>query len=202
MVRLRMDKKLVALYARVSMRDKGQDTENQLLQLRKFCKAQGWIIVREYIDQITGQHADRPQFREMFAAAERREFDLVLFWALDRLSREGVVATLNHLERLTSAGVGWRSFTEQYLDSCGMFKDAVLAILAVMAKQERVRLSERTLAGLEVARRAGRIGGRPKAIFSRQTLIRLRSEGQSLSKIAQAMRISKTAVARALRESR
>ena len=62
--------------------------------------------------------------------------------------------TLNHLERLNSYGVAYRSFTEQYLDSCGLFKDAVLAILAVIAKQERVRLSERTIAGLEKARKA------------------------------------------------
>ncbi len=59
--------------------------------------------------------------------------------------------TLDHLERLTSCGINWRSFTEQYLDSCGIFRDAVLAILAVIAKQGRVRLSERTLAGLEKA---------------------------------------------------
>ena len=50
----------------------------------------------------------------------------------------------DYLERLTSYGVAYRSFTEQYLDSCGLFKDAVLAILAVIAKQERVRLSERS----------------------------------------------------------
>jgi len=57
----------------------------------------------------------------------QRKFDLVLFWPLDRLSREGVSATLNHLERLTAAGVEWRSFTEQYLDSCGLFRDAMLS---------------------------------------------------------------------------
>ena len=43
-------------------------------------------------------------------------------------------------------GVGYRSFTEQYLDSCGMFREAVISILAIIAKQERVRLSERAIA--------------------------------------------------------
>ena len=76
-------------------------------------------------------------------------------------SREGVRETLNHLERLASYGVEYRSFTEQYLDSCGIFKDAVLGISATIAKQERVRLSERTLAGLE--RPEGRPGGWPSA---------------------------------------
>src|SRR5438045_8781175 len=97
----------------------------------------------------------------MLAAASRREFDVVLFWALDRFSREGVYVTLQHLQSLTSYGVGYRSFTEQYLDSCGLFKDAVISILATIAKQERIRISERTIAGLQRARLQGRIGGRP-----------------------------------------
>jgi DNA invertase Pin-like site-specific DNA recombinase len=136
-----------ALYARVSTKGK-QDTENQLAQLREFCAKNGWSIVHEYVDRVTGKHSDREQFQRLFQDASQRRFDLVLFWSLDRFSREGVRETLNHLERLTSYGVNWRSFTEQYLDSCGIFKDAVLGILATIAKQERVRLSERTLAGL------------------------------------------------------
>lgn len=73
---------------------------------------------------------------------------------------EGVYQTHTRLKQLDDAGVRSRSFTEQYLDSCGLFKDAVLSILATIAKQERVRLSERVKAGLERARRQGRIGGR------------------------------------------
>src|SRR4030095_5191253 len=138
-----------ALYARVSTKDKGQETENQLRQLREVAAAQGWTVPAEYIDSKSAKNGDREEFRRLFADASRRQFDVVLFWALDRFSREGVRETLNYLERLTAAGVGWRSFTEQYLDSCGIFKDAVLAILAVIAKQERIRLSERTIAGLE-----------------------------------------------------
>jgi DNA invertase Pin-like site-specific DNA recombinase len=95
------------------------------------------------LDHETGGTSKRPQFQRMFVDARARKFDLVLFWSLDRLSREGVSATLGHLERLTSYGVGWRSHTEEYLDSCGIFRDAVLAILAVIAKQERIRRSER-----------------------------------------------------------
>jgi Resolvase, N terminal domain len=72
--------------------------------------------VREYVDHATGKHSDREQFKKMFSAASRREFDVLLFWSLDRLSREGVVETLNHLQRLTDYGLDYRSFTEQYLD--------------------------------------------------------------------------------------
>ena len=89
----------------------------------------------------------------MFADALARKFDLLLFWSLDRLSREGVAATLNHLERLTGYGVGWRSHTEEYLDSTGLFKDAVIAILATIAKQERIRRGERAKAAIQRLRR-------------------------------------------------
>lgn len=181
----------ICIYIRVSTRDKGQDTENQATQLREFASTQGWTIVREYRDTATGKRSDRPAFQEMFEAASRREFDLVLFWALDRLSREGVLETLQHLQRLLSYGVGFRSFTEQYLDSCGLFKDAVIAILAVIAKQERVRLSERVTAGLERARSQGRRGGRPKVNVDRARVRQLRESGASFGQIAAQLGISK-----------
>ena len=110
----------VALYARVSTKDGRQDTENQLIALREYCAKQCWEIAGEYVDHETGGTSKRPHFQRMFADARQRKFDLVLFWSLDRLSREGMSATLNHLERLTAASVEWRSFTEQYLDSCGL----------------------------------------------------------------------------------
>src|SRR5260370_35262418 len=168
-----------ALYARVSTKDKRQDKENQLAQLRQFCETQKWTVVHEYVDKATGKHSDREQFQRRFQDASQRRFDVVLFWSLDRFSREGVRETLNHLERLDNYGVGYRSFTEQYLDSCGLFKDAVLAILAVIAKQERVRLSERTIAGLQRARKAGRIGGRPKVVCDRGKVQRLPQGGKN-----------------------
>src|SRR5215472_5891791 len=96
----------VSLYARVSKRDSKQDTENQLAQLREFARAQNWTIVHEYVDRATGKHSDREQFQRLFENASKRKFDLVLFWSLDRFSREGVRETLDHLERLSSSGVG------------------------------------------------------------------------------------------------
>jgi len=132
----------------------------------------------------------------MLAAASRREFDVVLFWALDRFSREGVYVTLQHLQSLTSYGVGYRSFTEQYLDSCGLFKDAVISILATIAKQERIRLSERTIAGLERAKANGRVAGRPRVICNRDKVLALRQSGQSLGMIASKLGLTKTTVHR------
>lgn len=187
----------VAIYSRVSTRDKGQDVENQLRQLREFCaKQDGWEIVHEYIDHASGKRGDREAFQSMFAAASRHEFDVVLFWALDRFSREGVFDTLQHLQRLTSCGVGYKSFTESYLDSCGMFRDAVIGILACIAKQERVRLSQRTIAGLERARAQGRVGGRPRVICNREKVLALHQGGKSFGRIAGELGLSKTTISR------
>ena len=109
--------------------------------------------------------------RKLFEDASRKKFDVVLFWSLDRFSREGVLETLQHLERLSSFGVKWFSYREEYLRSMGIFKDAVLAILAVIAKQERVRLSERVKAGLSRARLQGKTLGRPRKIFNREKVL-------------------------------
>jgi DNA invertase Pin-like site-specific DNA recombinase len=191
-----MNPTTIAIYSRVSTKDRGQDVENQLRQLRDFCAKQGYVVIREYVDFASGKRSDRDAFKDMFAAASRREFDVVLFWALDRFSREGVFDTLQHLQRLTSYGVGYRSYTEQYLDSCGMFRDAVVGILAAVAKQERVRLGERTVAGLERARAQGRIGGRPRVVCDRKKVLVLRGAGKSLGEIASELGLSKTTVSR------
>jgi DNA invertase Pin-like site-specific DNA recombinase len=184
----------VALYSRVSTKCGKQDVENQLEQLREFCRRQSWKVVREFVDQASGKRSDRAAFQAMFDAASRREFECVLFWSLDRLSREGVLKTLEYLQRLTSYGVDYKSFTEQYLDSCGVFRDAVIGILATIARQERIRISERTLAGLARARKAGHVGGRPKVVVNRDKVIHRRRQGVSLSQIADEFGISKGSV--------
>ena len=173
-----------AIYARVSTRERGQDTQNQLHQLHEFAGRQGWIIVNEFVDHESGSTDDREQFQAMFQAASRREFDIQLFWSLDRFSREGVFETLTHLNRLTGYGVHYRSFTEQWFDSCGIFRDAVISIMATLAKQERVRISERTKAGLERARREGKALGRPKVEVNTDEIRLLRAQGLSWSAVA------------------
>jgi DNA invertase Pin-like site-specific DNA recombinase len=190
----------IALYSRTST-DK-QDNQNQLGQLRAFAHTQGWQIKREYVDIASGKNGDREQFKALFDSASRREFALVLFWSLDRFSREGVFETLQYLQRLTAFGVGYRSFTEQYLDSCGLFRDAVISILAVIAKQERVRLSERTLSGLARARAQGRVGGRPRIQCDHRKLMKLHAAGHSLGDIASELKLTKTTVYRMMRAAK
>lgn len=175
----------IAIYLRVST-DK-QECENQAVQLRRFARKQNWTIVHEYRDVISGSKAERPEFKRMFEDASKREFDLLLFWSLDRLSREGVLPTLRYLERLTSLGVEWRSYSEQFFDSCGPFRDAVISIMATLAKQERLRISERTRAGLQRARAAGKILGRPRRKIDVQQIRRLRRAGHSWRKISKVL---------------
>jgi DNA invertase Pin-like site-specific DNA recombinase len=189
-----------AIYARVSTKGVGrQDAENQLRQLRAFAVSQSWSVVHEFVDRLSGKTADREQFQIMFQVASVRGFDVLLFWSLDRLSREGTVATLNHLQRLNSYGVGYRSYTEQYLDSTGIFKEAIVGILAAVARQERVRLSERTIAGLQRAKAQGRIGGRPRTEHDPRMMAKLtalRQSGASIRRIAREVGLSPTTVAR------
>jgi DNA invertase Pin-like site-specific DNA recombinase len=190
----------VALYARVSTRDKGQSIDNQLPDLRRYAEAHGWKIYKEYSEEESGGSANRTQFQQLFADAHQRRFDLVLFWSLDRFSREEALPTLQHLNKLEQWGVGYKSFTEQYLDSTGMFKDAIVFILATLGKQERVRLSERTKAGLARTKAKGTVLGRkavaPAVIRQIQAL---KAEGKSERAVAVALGVSKGVVGKYLK---
>jgi DNA invertase Pin-like site-specific DNA recombinase len=152
----------IAMYARISTDNKGQDPENQLRELREWCANAGHQIVAEYIDRESGRKGtnERKQFALLFEDAHKRKFDCVLFWALDRFTREGMQPTVMYLQRLASYGVGFHSYTESHLTTDNEFvRDTLLGLLASLAKQEATRISERTKAGL--ARAQGKRLGRP-----------------------------------------
>ena len=136
----------------------------------------------------------------MLRDAAARRFDVLLFWSLDRLTREGTLATLKYLELLESYGVRWRSLTEPGIDSAGPFRDVIISLLASLAKQERVRISERVRAGLSRAKqygtRSGRSIGRPRAIFQRDQAIELREKGLSWREIAKTIGVSPSTIRR------
>jgi DNA invertase Pin-like site-specific DNA recombinase len=190
----------VAIYCRVSTRDKGQDNANQLLQLQDFATRQGWTVVHVYEENVSGRKSerDREAFRQMFADAAKRQWDCLLFWALDRLTREGTFQTLKYLNRLSDLGIAYRSYTEEYLNSAGVFGDVIVSLLACLARQEALRLSARTVAGLERARLEGRVGGRPRVLAKRGEILRLHEDGKSLTVIAGELGIGRSTAHRLL----
>ena len=141
----------VAIYARISKTNSHQNADNQIEVLKEFANRMNYEIFRIYVDEFSGGTSCRPEFQAMFNDAAKRKFDLVLFWALDRLSREGTRKTIYHLSLLESYGVTFKSYTEQFLDSTGIFKDVIISLLSTLASQERYRISERVKAGLERA---------------------------------------------------
>ncbi len=194
----RKEKSRAAIYARVSTRDK-QEAKNQLLELRRYARRQRWKVVEEYVDRESGAKSDRPQFRKMFADADRGHFDVLLFWSMDRLSREGALKTLQHLQRLSDCRVRWKSLTQEFLDSTGPFGDALVALLAALAQQERETIRARINAGLDRARKEGKRLGRPMKVFDREKALRLRQEGLSIRAVAKKLGVPHATVQRAVK---
>ena len=177
----------VAIYLRVSTDD--QHADNQLLQLRNFCEGwNGHELVAEYVDQESGTRGrrERKDFDRMFADADRRRFDVLLFWALDCFSREGIRKTISYLQRLDDCGVAFKSYTEPFLDTDNeLIAHIVLGVSSYYAQQEALRISDRTKAGLERARKNGKVLGRPDG-FERwmPVLTQMREQGCSQGRMS------------------
>ena len=190
----------IGIYARISTRK--QDELNQLAQLRDFIATQpGWNLELEFVDTASGSgKKERPQFQRMMLAASQKKFDLLLFWALDRLSREGIVKTIGYLEQLKGWGVGWRSYTQPFLDTGNdMTTGIVLSVLAAVAKQERLTISERTLAGLARAKKDGAVFGRRPVKVDVQKARQMQQDGLGLRPIAKKLGCSVNTLQRALK---
>jgi len=163
-----LEKMKVGLYARVSKDEKAsdgsyQDTDNQLIPLRKFCDAMGYDVKEEFIDRASGGSANRPEFQRMLGEVKQRHFDLILIWSLDRFSREGMVNTLKYIKILKDYKCGLKSLQESWLDTSQEgVAELLLAIFSWVAQEERRKISERTKAGLQRLKDKGIKLGRPK----------------------------------------
>ena len=185
--------KRVVIYARVSTAD--QDLENQLAALREYAGQQGWIVIDSVVDVGSGSkgRSERQGLDGIFKLAHQRKVDLVLFWALDRFSREGSRVTIGYLTQLEGMGVGFHSYSEPYLSTLGVFADCIISLLAALAKQERIRIGERTKAGLERAKAGGKRLGRPASSEDKaMEAKRLKREGYSVREIAVKMGVSRS----------
>ena len=190
----------VAIYARVSTDDKGQNPENQLRELRAWCINSGHMISHEYVERESGRKsADRrKQFAALFDDASKRKFDCVLFWALDRFSREGMAQTIAHLQRFVSCGVAFHSYTEPHLATDNEpVRNILLASLSSLAKLEAQKISDRTKAGMIRAKANGIKIGRPKlGIEIRQKIAQRAKKGETPYAIAKALRIDRHTAAK------
>jgi DNA invertase Pin-like site-specific DNA recombinase len=151
-------KKRVAFYVRVSTKD--QTVEHQLPVLKKWAKNAGHKVVETYSDKISGAKKSRPGFNRLMKAARMREFDIVAVWSLDRLGRS-VSHVTSIIDELRELGIDV-FLAKDSLDTTTSSGRIVMQVLSMVAEMERELLRERTVAGLNTARRRGVKLGRPR----------------------------------------
>jgi len=183
------DKRLrVALYARVSTRDKGQNPELQLSDLREYASARGWQIIGEFVDEgVSGSKDSRPQLDAMMRLAKARKLDVIAVWKLDRFGRS-LRNLVDALAELEATGVAFVSLRDN-LDLSTPAGKLMFHVIGAMAEFERALIQERVKAGLAIARSKGKTLGRPKVRRDRdkdaKRIRQLRNEGQSYREIAE-----------------
>ncbi len=179
-------------YARVSTID--QDNAAQVAAL----KAAG--CERIFREKASGGRWDRPELHRLLD--QLRKGDVLVVWKLDRLSRS-LRDVLIVMERLSAAKAGFRSLTEA-IDTTTPAGRMMMQMMGAFAEFERAMLRERTKAGLESARREGRIGGRRPKLSERQRAEIRRMVGRGEKSAADAARLFKVhpaTVSRLLAES-
>lgn len=188
--------KKVACYCRVSTL-KSQTTENQVLELKKYCEGQGWTIHKIYEDKgISGAQHDRPALDEMLTDAEAHRFSCLVVWKIDRIARS-VVHLLEVLTTLRRLEIGFCSMTEN-IDTTSAQGRMLLTFLGGIAEFERELCVERVKSGIARAKANGVKLGRPRIGFDLKKAIKLRQDGQGYKQIAKEMGLPRTTIYRAL----
>jgi len=190
--------KKAALYVRVSTKDKGQDVENQLRQLKEFCKKKDFEIVHIYQDTVSGSKGrnERAGFDQLFKDAYNHKFDIVVFWALDRFSREGIYMTMTYLRQLNDAGIKFISYTEEFLNTENeLVANILITVLSYFAELERNKISERTKAALQKLKAQGyKLGKRALDPAVVQQIKDLSDSGLTIKEIMKRLGVSKSTV--------
>ncbi len=145
----------VALYARVSTKEKDQDPETQLVALREYLLSIGITDWTEFADRASANdYKHRISWADLLAGIRRRQFNVVYVWKLDRAWRS-TRKCLNTLYDWQDRGVGFRSLQEPLIDTTTSTGSYVLAIFAAGAEFESGMISERVRAGMHRARKQG-----------------------------------------------
>lgn len=144
-----------AIYVRVSTSE--QEAANQLPDLEGYAKRRRFEVVGVYSENETAWKAGhQAELARLIEDARKGKFEVVLVWALDRLSREGALAILSLVDKLKRYGARVISYQESWTEAPGDLADILYAITGWVARMESQRRSERTRAGLERARREGK----------------------------------------------
>ncbi len=155
-----MPERKAGILVRVS--DPGQHTDNQLPDLIGWAERRGLEVVVIYnFQESAWKGAHQKQLTQVYQDARASKFQVLLVWALDRLSREGPLATLEIVHRLGQSDVQVWSYQEPWTEAGGELLDLLLAIAGWVARMESNRRSERTRAGLARAKNQGKRLGRP-----------------------------------------
>ncbi len=173
----------MAIYARVSTIDRGQDPETQLRVLRDYAARRGLVPAGEYVDYASGRRDDRPQYQALIAAARQRRIDVVLVWRYDRFARstQALVQALHEFHRL---GVDFISYQE-HIDTTTPQGEMIFTVMASLAQFESALISERVKAGMARARAQGkRISRAPIAEELQGRIAALHAEGLSIHQIS------------------
>ena len=190
-----MNTKRVALYARVSTKNNGQDPETQLVALREYATRREFEIAGEYVDVgISGAKDRRPELDRLMADAHRRKLDGVLVARFDRFARSTKHLVLA-LEEFNALGIDFISLNESVDTSTPMGR-MVFTVIAAVAELERSLIRERVVMGLDRAKRQGKKLGRPRVLVDREKVATLRAQGLSIRQIANELKVSKDKIAR------
>lgn len=185
----------VAIYARVSTANNGQDPTMQTRELKEYAERRGWTVVGEYVDVgISGTKEKRPELDRLMSDAHRRRFDCVVVWKFDRFARS-VSHLLRALETFKAQGIEFVSFSEQ-MDTSTPAGKMVFTVLGAVAELERSLIVERVKAGMRNARAKGRHIGRPRLIVDEARIGQLCALGAPWAKIGRTVGVSARTVKR------
>jgi DNA invertase Pin-like site-specific DNA recombinase len=190
-----------AIYARVSTTD--QTNTIQIRELTEYVERRGWTLANVYQDQMSGAKASRPGLDQLMADARLRRFDTVVVWKLDRFGRS-LVHCVSGIQELASLGIRFIA-TSQGLDTdeSNPASKLLMHILAAVAQFERELIRERVSAGMRAAKvhgtKTGNAIGRPRRVFDRAEVVRLRAAGLSIERVARQMRIGVGTAVRVLK---
>ena len=191
--------KRCALYLRVSKSTGEQTVDNQVPEVEALAAARGFEVVERYVDEQSAVKR-RPSFDRMMLDARRGRFNVVLVWSLDRLGRGfSCFDTYRDLARL---GVSVASVREPWTETEGPARDLLVSVMSWVSGFERERLIERTKAGLQRARRQGKVLGRPRtSIVLLMAAREVVGRGGTITEAALKVHVSRRALQRYLREN-